>query len=526
MTKVSEEKLVLECDIRSLEGFEKDKASLQALSIPEMSQRQPDLMYMIDIMVSTGANLNGAYFLPSEIYKARNTIMGKAVDILHEEEQVVGHITGYSFLDKNGSILDIENLRASSGDNFDNESFDVATSSVIYKLRFPEIADRIESRHFKVSMECFYRNIDVKVGNLIISAEEAMKAGLIEMVGNKVQVVDGRKKDVVPVYRVLRDILFSGKGLVDKPANPDSLILEAASIIDEKNLPIINLMEIESYRKKKQEEGRIEILSTTNKESAVGLGRSSPLTTVSKTEHENQCVSFARHYTPGIDESNRSYVNNPESAKENYCKLFDMDCPVAGYSSDYACWRNVFNRTSREIVQNELDALVMLRKNLGVGDGLCEEEVDSEEMSMEAAIESASALLVSIDEKIKKADDYLHKNSDRVKESFDAEYLKDEESEAKSRKSINALPDSSFAYVEHGPDGQKHGYLPHHTSKGGGTSNVNLDMAHLRNAFARVNQVKPKFGSISKEALVAKCKAHLNHHRSALKGGDDSKSSE
>lgn len=493
---MAEQSILLECDIKSLDGFEKDAASLKALSIPEVSKRQPDLLYMIDVMVSTGGNLNSAYFMPSEIYKARSSIVGKAVDILHNEEQVVGHITGYAFLDKTGNPFDIDKLKETSGDQFDNQSFDVATSSVIYKMRFPEIADRIESRHFKVSMECFYRNIDIKVGSLIISAEEAMKAGLIEMVGGKVQIVDGSKKDIVPVYRVLRDIHFSGKGLVDKPANPDSLILEAAALkqknLSQERVPIINLLDIESYRKMKQEKEKIEILSTA-KETAIGLGRLGPLTTINKPENENLCVSFARHAVPG-DDSDRSYEDAPPQETGNYCKLFGLGCPVGGMSSDYACWRNVFNRTMKDDIQNEIDALLSLREKLGIADGPSEDTIDKEESSL------------SIEKAIQDADEYLKKNSERIELSFEIE------------EGADSLPDSAYAYVERGPGGKKHGYLPHHNSKGGGTSNVNLDLPHLRNAFARVGQVKPHYGKISKEALVAKCEAHLNHHRSALKG--------
>lgn len=133
---MAEQSILLECDIKSLDGFEKDAASLKALSIPEVSKRQPDLLYMIDVMVSTGGNLNSAYFMPSEIYKARSSIVGKAVDILHNEEQVVGHITGYAFLDKTGNPFDIDKLKDSSGDEFDNQSFDVATSLLFTKCAF------------------------------------------------------------------------------------------------------------------------------------------------------------------------------------------------------------------------------------------------------------------------------------------------------------------------------------------------------------------------------------------------------
>ena len=49
---------------------------------------------------------------------------------------------------------------------------------------------------------------------------------------------------------------------------------------------------------------------------------------------------------------------------------------------------------------------------------------------------------------------------------------------------INALPDEAFASVEVRPDGALARHLPHHRADG------KVDLAHLRNAMSRFNQVK------------------------------------
>lgn len=90
-----------------------------------------------------------------------------------------------------------------------------------------------------------------------------------------------------------------------------------------------------------------------------------------------------------------------------------------------------------------------------------------------------------------------------------------------SRRYINRLPDSSFAVIEpayeRGETKDKNcRHLPHHGPGGGGTRNVNLDLPHLRNAFARANQIKPVTDSISTEELRRRAMEHLEHHRSAL----------
>lgn len=90
-----------------------------------------------------------------------------------------------------------------------------------------------------------------------------------------------------------------------------------------------------------------------------------------------------------------------------------------------------------------------------------------------------------------------------------------------SRRFINRLPDSSFAVIEpayeRGETRDKNcRHLPHHGPGGGGTRNVNLDLPHLRNAFARAPLIKPVTDSISTEELRRRAMEHLEHHRSAL----------
>jgi len=73
----------------------------------------------------------------------------------------------------------------------------------------------------------------------------------------------------------------------------------------------------------------------------------------------------------------------------------------------------------------------------------------------------------------------------------------------------NALPDSAFAIVYTDSDGNKVRKLPHHTSSGG------IDLPHLRNALARVNQVTGVPDSVKSAA-----EAHLERHAKAEGIGD------
>ena len=91
---------------------------------------------------------------------------------------------------------------------------------------------------------------------------------------------------------------------------------------------------------------------------------------------------------------------------------------------------------------------------------------------------------------------------------------------------INSLPDAAFAVIE--PDYQRGKsknknarHLPHHSKevKNGRDSKDHVDMPHLRNALARVDQIKPVTQSISKEDLVSRATSHLEKHAKDLKIG-------
>ena len=70
-----------------------------------------------------------------------------------------------------------------------------------------------------------------------------------------------------------------------------------------------------------------------------------------------------------------------------------------------------------------------------------------------------------------------------------------------SRGYIRQLPDSAFAAIETASEGKKLRHLPHHDAKG------NLDIPHLCNALARLDQVKWRDPARAEEA-----RRHLRDH--------------
>ena len=136
-------------------------------------------------------------------------------------------------MDKQGKVLDIKELATLEVASLDRSEIHVAIAGIIYKNRFPDLAKEVAENKWCVSMECYYENFDVKIGDLIINKKEAEALGLAadkNVFGHLAKVIkDGKEIAAGSMTRVLRNILFSGCGIVKQPANPSSVVLETAT---------------------------------------------------------------------------------------------------------------------------------------------------------------------------------------------------------------------------------------------------------------------------------------------------------
>ena len=191
---------------------------------------QIDLHYLESVLVSTGWNKNDDVFLNEATWSARNTPEDKQFNFMHDENDIIGHITGSYVLDKNGkSVADDETMP---------EEFDIITQAVIYnswiepenRERMSKIIAEIEKGEWFVSMECLFSGFnyaltgsDGKKTLLARNEESAFLTKHLRAYGGSGE-YEGYK-----VGRALSNISFSGKGLVSKPANPRSVILNSKS---------------------------------------------------------------------------------------------------------------------------------------------------------------------------------------------------------------------------------------------------------------------------------------------------------
>lgn len=365
------EKFFIEAKIEIQEETKaRREIAASVIDLPKADDKQPDLLYFTALFVSAGTNLNGAHFLPSELVKAEDTITSKALDVEHKEEEIIGHIYDRVYINEQGNKLELAELENKEDASLDAELKDmhVVIAGVIYKNRFPNLAKEVSSGEWKVSMECYYSNYDVKVGDVILSRPEAevMGLGSEDLFGKLAKIVK-KGKDVASgkLERVLRDIVFSGCGVVKNPANPPSVIMETANEKPKTGNPkeVIVL----NYDNLDDEDNKL----TSSKVE----GDDSVITEDPENEEAMQyndtvgiCVSYKR----------RVFAEEPQGPdttveKEDWCTLYDQACTSFGRDTcDPDCLRNTLGREVKAyakkliIKREESDRRTELTENLEV----------------------------------------------------------------------------------------------------------------------------------------------------------------
>jgi hypothetical protein len=193
-----------------------------------------DLYYTQSILVSSSWNKNDDIFDKNEVWAARHSPEHKPTNLEHDESTIIGHIVSNYPITEDGILIDentpTENLP---------EKFHILTGAVIYRsYTKPELRERtealigeIENGTKYVSMECFFKGFDYGLINkdtnefkvLARNDNTAYLTKYLRAYGGVGEHENYR------IGRVLRNITFSGKGYVNRPANPDSIIFSKDS---------------------------------------------------------------------------------------------------------------------------------------------------------------------------------------------------------------------------------------------------------------------------------------------------------
>lgn len=194
---------------------------------------QPDLYYMDSILVSVGINKNDDYFDSEEVWAARKSPEDKQINYEHNEKDIIGHITSCY-------AVDHELRRIPEDVPVDRlpKKYHIVTGGVLYKKwedeelhkRMDSILEDIDAGEIYVSMECLFNDFDYilieDTGKASIVSREAATSYLTKYL--RAYGGDGVYQNK-RIGRVIRNITFSGKGIVKKPANPDSIIFNSTS---------------------------------------------------------------------------------------------------------------------------------------------------------------------------------------------------------------------------------------------------------------------------------------------------------
>lgn len=195
-----------------------------------------ELFYHKSILVSTTWNKNDDVFTPQEVWRARHTPSHKPTNLEHNSSKIIGHMTSSWAIDTEGNLID-DTLTAEQLPS----KFHILVGSVIYKywpdneeysVQVASLLDSIDKGEKFVSMECRFDDFDYALSSdndlKIIARNEdtAFLSKHIRAYGGT-----GLFKNY-KVGRAVKNISFIGKGYVDKPANPESVIFTKENVFD------------------------------------------------------------------------------------------------------------------------------------------------------------------------------------------------------------------------------------------------------------------------------------------------------
>ena len=207
-------------------------ATIIAANDSDAIAESTDLYYLESVLVSTNWNGNDDVFLADATWAARDTPVDKQFNFMHDENDIIGHIIGSRVIDAEGNSISSDITEAPN-------SFDIITKAVLYnswtdpenRVRMENIIAEIKEDKWFVSMECSFAGFDYSViddlGNQSLVTRDNESAFLTK----HLRAYRGTGEyEGYKIGRALRDISFSGKGLVSNPANPRSIILNSKSI--------------------------------------------------------------------------------------------------------------------------------------------------------------------------------------------------------------------------------------------------------------------------------------------------------
>jgi hypothetical protein len=255
---------------------------------------QPDLALLVSVLVSTGWNLNDDVFLAEELIAAKDTPVHKPIDYEHDPSIILGHMIKSRLVDKHGKEVGADSVP---------ENFDIEVAGVLYKsmpvidVIVKSILEKANSGNMFVSMECYFNDFSYSFRDDKGETRVVGRNDETSFLTKHLRVYGGSGEyKGYKIGRVLKNIVFGGQGLVENPANPDSVIRIAASkTVSEKdtqlNLTKGGAEKMDEEMKKKLEEALAAIVSKDEQIASLTKGLES-VKELNKQEAEKTIAGF------------------------------------------------------------------------------------------------------------------------------------------------------------------------------------------------------------------------------------------
>lgn len=395
------------------------------------NQDQKDLYYLESVLVSTGWNKNDDVFLAKSTWEARNTPEDKQFNFMHDENDIIGHITGSYVLTKEGVAV--------ADDAETPEEFDIVTQAVLYnswmkpenKERMDKIIAEIPEGKWYVSMECLfggfdYALVDPKGVAKILSRDEssAFLTKHLRAYGGTGE-YEGYK-----IGRALSNISFSGKGLVSKPANPRSVILNTKTVASfnlTSDLPLsigeINMSAdhsiLESQLAETKERLKAALLEVESAKLQIAEAKDK--------EFSNKITA----YETQINDTKANAERLEELVKSTQARVAELEDALASSKDALA-------KAMKEMDEMKKKEKMQKRKAALLDAGLDQEEVDATLASFDSLEDSAFEAVAAMMKK-------------KVAKKYDYDKEKDKSSDASVTPSLDNIGNSTATLVVPGP---------------------------------------------------------------------------
>jgi len=402
---------------------------------------QIDLYYLESVLVSCGWNKNDDVFMPEATWAARSTPEDKQFNFMHDESDIIGHITGSYVLSKDGKSV--------SDDSPMPEDFDIITQAVLYnswtksenKDRMEQIIAEVEEGKWYVSMECLFAGFDYALSNedgdkkvLARDEESSFLTKHLRAYGGNGE-YQGYK-----IGRALKNIAFSGKGLVSKPANPRSVILKsvAFTLNDDSQFDIGEFNMSENVIEKQLAEVREELASAKAENNAIKA----------KIEEakDKEFASKVEAFEATVEEKNVSIAELEESIKSSQARVAELEDTLAKSQEDLTvAMKEMDDMKKKEKMEKRKAALVEA--------GFDQEDVDAAIVAFDGLEDEAFDSVVAMYGKKPKADKDKDKETEAgmppaLKEAIEKKKEKEKEAKAEDEAEAEEITPEAFEAVE------------------------------------------------------------------------------